>query len=114
MGIIVPPAEFRLIPKPEDPYRWRYLPEKSHFFKKNLSKHTLMGYREICASANVSFEAVHLDPSNQISLDMTSFSSPRASSSIPLIDFSFTPLVEVDTSLDVTFRKQRVNHYRKQ
>lgn len=98
LGILVPPAEVRLIPKPEDPYRWRYLPEKSYLFKKNLSKHTLMGYRDIHASANVSFEAVHVDQIPSIA----SSPSLQASGSIQPLDIPFVPLVDSDTSPDAT------------
>ncbi|KAL9125042.1 MAG: hypothetical protein Q9217_005703 [Psora testacea] len=34
------------------------LPEKQHLFKKQLSKHSIGAYRELCREVGVSFEAV--------------------------------------------------------
>lgn len=57
LGITVEPAEVRLITNAEDPYIWQALPEKSHLFKKQLSKHTIGAYRELCREVGISFEA---------------------------------------------------------
>ncbi len=57
LGITVEPAEVRLITNAEDPYIWQALPEKSHLFKKQLSKHTISAYRELCREVGMSFEA---------------------------------------------------------
>ena len=58
LGITIEPAEVRLITNAEDPYIWQALPEKSHLFKKQLSKHTIGAYKELCREVGVSFEAV--------------------------------------------------------
>ncbi len=57
LGITIEPAEVRLITSAEDPYIWQALPEKSHLFKKQLSKHTIGAYKEMCREVGVSFEA---------------------------------------------------------
>lgn len=57
LGITIEPAEVRLITNAEDPYIWQALPEKSHLFKKQLSKHTIGAYKELCREVGVSFEA---------------------------------------------------------
>ena len=57
LGITVEPAEVRLITNAEDPYTWEALPEKSYLFKKQLSKHNISAYRELCREVGLSFEA---------------------------------------------------------
>jgi len=47
LGINDELAEVRLITSAEDPYVWQTLPEKSHLFKKQLSKHTVGAYKEL-------------------------------------------------------------------
>ena len=48
LGIMVDPSEVRLIPRDEDRYRWSYLDHKAHLFVKQLSKHNVSGYRQLC------------------------------------------------------------------
>ena len=57
LGITIEPAEVRLITSAEDPYIWQMLPEKSHLFKRQLSKHIIGAYKELCREVGVSFEA---------------------------------------------------------
>lgn len=57
LGITIEPAEVRLITNAEDPYSWQALPERSHLFRKQLSKHTIGAYRELCREVGISFEA---------------------------------------------------------
>lgn len=57
LGITIEPAEVRLITNAEDPYIWQALPEKNHLFKKQLSKHNISAYRELCREVGLSFEA---------------------------------------------------------
>jgi hypothetical protein len=58
LGISINPSEVRLIPRAEDPYSWQYLPARIHLFEKNLSKHSICAYMELCREVGVSFEAV--------------------------------------------------------
>lgn len=57
LGITIEPAEVRLITNAEDPYSWQALPERSHLFRKQLSKHTIGAYKELCREVGISFEA---------------------------------------------------------
>ena len=57
LGITIEPAEVWLITNAEDPYTWEALPEKSYLFKKQLSKHNISAYRELCREVGLSFEA---------------------------------------------------------
>lgn len=65
LGISVEPAEVRLLTSADDPYTWQVLPEKNHLFRKQLSKHSIGAYRELCRGVGVSFEAV-LAPGSKI------------------------------------------------
>ena len=58
LGISIDPSEVRLIPRAEDPYSWQSLPTRTHLFEKNLSKHSIGAYMELCREVGVSFEAV--------------------------------------------------------
>ncbi len=58
LGILVKPAEVRLITSTDDPYNWRILPEKQYLFKKYLSKYSIGVYRELCREVGILFEAV--------------------------------------------------------
>ncbi|PVH67505.1 hypothetical protein DL98DRAFT_475594, partial [Cadophora sp. DSE1049] len=58
LGILVDPSEVRLITRVEDPYSWQFLPARTHLFEKNLSKHSIGAYMELCREVGVSFEAV--------------------------------------------------------
>ncbi len=58
LGILIEPAEVRLITSGDDPYTWQRLPGKEHLFEKHLSKHSIGAYRELCRGVGVSFEAV--------------------------------------------------------
>ena len=58
LGIIVHPAQVRLIPDIGDGYEWATLPEKEHLFKTQLSKHSTGAYMELCREVGESFEAV--------------------------------------------------------
>lgn len=64
LGISVPPSDVRLIPGPQDPYKWASLPEKSYLFKKHLSKLCIRAYKEIYTEVGESFEAVPADASS--------------------------------------------------
>lgn len=57
LGITVQPAQIRLLPRHEDPYRWQWLPEKGYLFSKNLSDHSTGAYKELCKGVGVTFEA---------------------------------------------------------
>ena len=57
LGITVQPAQIRLLPRHEDPYRWKWLPEKGYLFSKNLSDHSTGAYKELCKGVGVTFEA---------------------------------------------------------
>ena len=54
----VEPTNVRLIPGPSDGYIWAVLPEKQYLFSKQLSKHSIGAYMELCRGVGVSFEAL--------------------------------------------------------
>ncbi|PVH67769.1 hypothetical protein DL98DRAFT_600143 [Cadophora sp. DSE1049] len=58
LGISIDPSEVCLITRVEDPYSWQSLPARTHLFEKNLSKHSIGAYMELCREVGVSFEAV--------------------------------------------------------
>ena len=58
LGILIELADVRLITSANDPYTWQILAEKEHLFKRNLSKHSIGAYRELCRGVGVSFEAI--------------------------------------------------------
>ncbi len=64
LGLSIEPADVRLITNADDPYTWQALPEKQLLFKKQLSKHSIGAYRELCREVGVSFEAVPTTLSN--------------------------------------------------
>ncbi|PVH69519.1 hypothetical protein DL98DRAFT_171041 [Cadophora sp. DSE1049] len=59
--ISIDPSEVRLITRVEDPYSWQSLPARTHLFEKNLSKHSIGAYMELCREVGVSSEAVAKD-----------------------------------------------------
>ncbi|KAF2008252.1 hypothetical protein BU24DRAFT_360698, partial [Aaosphaeria arxii CBS 175.79] len=63
LGITVEPAQVRLLPRLDDPYRWRAVPEKQHLFSKNLSDHSIGAYKSLCDGIGKTFEAVLLGTS---------------------------------------------------
>ena len=58
LGILIELADIRLITSANDPYTWQILAEKEHLFKRNLSKHSIGAYRELCRGVGVSFKAI--------------------------------------------------------
>jgi hypothetical protein len=58
VGILVEPAQVRLITTPDDSYSWKVLPGKEHLFEKHLSKHSTGAYMELFREVGTSFEAV--------------------------------------------------------
>ena len=66
LGILIEPADVRLITSANDPYTWQILAEKEHLFKRNLSKHSIGAYRELCRGVGVSFEAILAPASSNV------------------------------------------------
>jgi hypothetical protein len=58
LGIAVEPAQVRLKPDVQNGYMWNALPERQHLFTKQLSKHSVGAYMELCREVGKSFEAV--------------------------------------------------------
>ncbi|KAL6240247.1 hypothetical protein RBB50_012852 [Rhinocladiella similis] len=58
LGVIIEPNQVRLVPDLYDGYMWVRQPEREHLFTKQLSKHSVGAYMELCREINVSFEAV--------------------------------------------------------
>ena len=58
LGILVSPSSVRLIPHPEDRYMWIRRRERDHLFSKQLSKHSIGGYTELCREIGVSIDVV--------------------------------------------------------
>lgn len=46
------------MPDTGDGYTWAVVPEKKYLFTKQLSKHSVRAYMELCRSVDVSFEAL--------------------------------------------------------
>lgn len=62
LGIPVSPQKVRLIPTPEDPYKWAFIPQKRHLFQKQLSEHCIRAYKEILTGIDdEAFEAIPAD-----------------------------------------------------
>ncbi|KAH8799666.1 hypothetical protein F5884DRAFT_863276 [Xylogone sp. PMI_703] len=60
-GIVVEPLRVRLVPGPDDLYRWKVLPEKRYLFSKNMSDHSINAYKELCREIGICFEAVPVE-----------------------------------------------------
>ena len=65
LGIKIEPTQVRLQPPIEDGYVWKPVPKKEHLFRKELfekqlSKHSIGAYMELCRGVGVSFEAAPL------------------------------------------------------
>ncbi len=58
LGIIIEPAQVRLKSEVHDGYMWSALPERQHLFTKQLSKHSVGAYMELCREVDRSFKAV--------------------------------------------------------
>ncbi|KAK5077416.1 hypothetical protein LTR24_009663 [Lithohypha guttulata] len=58
LGLDVDPADVRLVPGPADPYAWRYGLEQEHLFRRQLSKHNVSAYRQICQHLGHAIQAV--------------------------------------------------------
>ncbi|CAI6342316.1 unnamed protein product [Periconia digitata] len=58
LGIVIDPAQVRLLPSPDDPYTWRFLPEKKHLFSKNISDHSISAYKDLSNGVGRTFEAI--------------------------------------------------------
>lgn len=52
------------MPDSQDGYMWSFLPEREHLFTKQLSKHSIGPYIELCREVGKSFEAVATGASN--------------------------------------------------
>ncbi|KAF2008351.1 hypothetical protein BU24DRAFT_360565 [Aaosphaeria arxii CBS 175.79] len=63
LGITIEPAQVRLLPRSDDPYRWHSVPEKQHLFSKNLSDHSIGAYKSLCSGIGKTFEAAVLGTS---------------------------------------------------
>ena len=61
LGFDVGKAEVRLVPGTTDPYAWQYGPEQRHLFQKQLSKHNIGAYRQICHELGRSIRVVARD-----------------------------------------------------
>lgn len=57
LGVWIDPLQVRLIPASEDDYAWTALPEKENLFTKQLSKHSIRAYMELCREVSKSFKA---------------------------------------------------------
>ncbi|KAF4997710.1 hypothetical protein FDECE_12017 [Fusarium decemcellulare] len=59
LGLKIDPADVRLIPSEEDPYRWKRTSQKEHLFEKHLSKLSVGPLMELCREVGISFYAIH-------------------------------------------------------
>ena len=58
LSLVIDPKQVRLLPELNDGYAWSALPEREHLFTKQLSKHSIGAYMELCRELGKSFEAV--------------------------------------------------------
>ncbi|KAK5069359.1 hypothetical protein LTR51_008609 [Lithohypha guttulata] len=61
LDLDVDAADVRLVPGPTDPYVWQYGPEQEHLFRRQLSKHNVGAYRQICQNLGRSIQVVLRD-----------------------------------------------------
>ncbi|KAH7115492.1 hypothetical protein B0J13DRAFT_653900 [Dactylonectria estremocensis] len=55
LDLTIDPADVRLIPSDEDPYRWKRGSEKEYLFEKHLSKLSVGPLMELCKGVGSSF-----------------------------------------------------------
>lgn len=60
-NLTVSPCDVRLSTK-GTAYTWIYTPQSKHLFSKNLSSHSLEGYKELCSGVGRTFYATLTDP----------------------------------------------------
>ena len=81
LGITVEPSQVRLVPRPDDPYAWKVLPEKQALFSKNMSDHSIGAYKELWAGVGETFEAVPTqmlaDPTKQDTMISVNVRNPK-------------------------------------
>lgn len=58
LGVIIEPKMVRLVLDFQDGYMWVRHPEREHLFTKQLSKHSIGAYMELCREIDVSIEAI--------------------------------------------------------
>lgn len=58
LGIVIEPSQVRLIPRGDDPYRWKFLAENTYLFSKNISDHSIGAYKKLCQGVGTAFEAL--------------------------------------------------------
>lgn len=78
LGLSIPANEVRLLTHSGDLYRWFFLPEKKHLFKKLLSKHSTGAYRKICSAISPieqSIEARKRDNLGQVEIVASDYSA---------------------------------------
>jgi hypothetical protein len=63
LGLLIEPAQVRLVPGLNDAYCWRYPPRLRRFFKRNMSDQTVGVYKALCREVEVtkSIKAVERD-----------------------------------------------------
>jgi hypothetical protein len=54
----IEPNHIRLQPRADDGYAWIRQPEREHLFTRQLSKHSIGAYMELCGEVGASIEAV--------------------------------------------------------
>ncbi|KAF1964846.1 hypothetical protein BU23DRAFT_630329 [Bimuria novae-zelandiae CBS 107.79] len=92
LGIVVEPAQVRLLPSPDNPYAWRFLPEKKHLFSKNISDHSINAYKELCDGVGKTFEAILAKQGN--SVDSLGMLDGAVASSVGKTEISFSALID--------------------
>ena len=62
----------RLITSANDSYKWQILSEREYLFRKQLNKHFIETYRELCREVDVSFKTM-LTLKSKIAAESKSF-----------------------------------------
>ncbi|KAH7228906.1 hypothetical protein BKA60DRAFT_532811 [Fusarium oxysporum] len=58
LSLDIAPADVRLKPSEEDPYRWQRSEDKEYLFEKHLSKLSVGPLMELCRGIGIHFKAV--------------------------------------------------------
>lgn len=83
------PVDVRPLPGPEDISRWGMLPDKQYLFSKQLSKHSIGAYMELCRGVRDFLEAVLSKTKRDLSgfqVDTDIASQGRTSFSARIVD----------------------------
>ena len=83
LGLSIELSMIRLSPQPEDGYAWLRSADREHLFSKQLSKHSVGAYMELCREVGSSVEAILPAPSGPDTISSHSNVCPALISILP-------------------------------